>query len=78
MQRTLSGKYNLNSLPRNYLLHRNTYAGQIIPTASSYRTHQTLFKDRVRARPYGRLLQTEMRQGIRGPALFSAKDGFIP
>jgi len=78
MQRTLSGKYNLNGLPRSYLLHRNIYAGQTIPTMSSYRTHQTLFKDNVRNRPYGRLLQTEMRQGIKGPSLFTAKDGFIP
>lgn len=45
MQTTNSGRYNLNEIPRSYLLNRASYVGQKLPTGTFRRRFAGAFRD---------------------------------
>lgn len=76
MQRTISGKRSLNAVPRSFLLHRISYAGNKLPVESNYFRYAGMFTDQVIRDPYQQLSKIRISQ-MQGPNLFTAKEGYI-
>ncbi|WP_017302607.1 hypothetical protein [Nodosilinea nodulosa] len=77
MDKTVSGNFNLNSMPKSMLLYRHYYQGNPIPTVSNYFRYAGAFSDYVKSIPYAQTKRFFIK-GMKGPNLLTAEEGKIP
>lgn len=77
VQKTVSGNFNLNAMPRTYLHHRQSYGNAEIPTVSNYFRFAGAFSEYAKSQPYKQSPRFFVRS-MKGPNLLTATEGTIP